>query len=773
MDRALEKVRDDLVPKLTREIRATFRGALFVVVYDAHWGYTCDQEHRIVLGVEVRSKDSCRSHILKIGSAQEVANDFRGWQKCMLKRNFSSRIFVSVSRKKLRRNRFAIVYQDAYTLYGPDEVAVPLEDVTRWAIMDDKPDPASVQRVIRQTYSELARWFYAGSRPHATGALRHYERRLSRALPKWVSEEERIELRQDLAWLLYCQGIACPDPYDYVCWALERKRLPQTLVGRSHGDLHARNVLVGVQHGEAQFPAVFDYGDMDEQNVLVWDFVKLETELKVRFLERLYQDDAARRALVAKFRERRQRDGWPPDRRPSPTAGLRAIRADRLAFALAFELLLAERTTWIGGVDEACSPSPSWSQAITVDPKVDRALAILLQIRQQAAYWLGERQPQRGSRRLWRDEYYFALTVYGLCTSKFDYTPYETEFALVSAVIGAAQIQMARADLRAALLAKPVLPSRRPPRIRHPYPCYRVPLTHAHALWTAKRTRANVQRAVEILSDAVTHFPHAVPLLQEYALALAEAGQDVKAEKALRGVKEFCAVFRDEETLCRIGRTHKDLGDRALERHPVPLGRMKDSPGYQHYKTAYGIYKEAFDIRQYYYPGINAATLAFLIGNRGDARRLAKAVLTQCGELDVSQEEPAWVFLSEGEASLLLGERRKAASFYDRALSLLSADQGGYAQSAYNQVCRLWWALGGRTVQPVLAVFKRCHFELERGPLGNCGLRNAPGARRPARRKRPAGKPRAKSLRKGGLPAAPSTKPHPPSTRRPVRKPSK
>jgi len=726
MDRALEKVREDLVAGFTREIERTFPNARAVTVYGCYHGYTCDQENKIVLGVEVRSKDSCRSHILKLGASRIVSNDYEGWRKCVLKRNFASRIFVSVTHKKLPNRRAAVIYQDAYTLYGPDEAAEPLEKVARWAILDDKPDPESVERVIRQTFSELGRWFYAGSRPDADLARRYYDRRLLRALPKWASNPQHIELRRDLLWLLCTRTGCCLDPYDYICWVLERGTLPQTLVGRSHGDLHARNILVGVQHGEAQYPAVFDYGDMDDQNVLVWDFVKLETELKVRLLQPLYQNDEARLALVAQFRELRAQNGWPSDQRPSPKAGQRAIRADRMAFAAAFESLLADRTSWIGGVDEASASSPSWSQDITVNPQIDRALGILLQIRQQAACQLGENQPQRGSRRLWKDEFYFGLAVYGLCTAKFDYTPYQTEFALVSSAVATAQLEMAQGDIRSALAAKPVPPSQRSPRVQHPYPSYQVPLAHAHALWTARRTKANVEHAVELLSDAVRHFPHAVPLLQEYALALAEAGRDSEAADLLKGFKGLSLVFRDEETLCRIARTHKDFGDRELEKHPVPISDLKNSPAFQSYRAAYTIYKDAFDIRQHYYPGVNVATLAYLLGLKTEARKQAKLVLARCTALDLNEEDAFWVFVSEGEASLLLGERRKAVSFYDRALSLLRPDRAGMAQSAYNQVCRLYWALGEAIVGPVVRVFRGCPFRLRSGPLGNCVSRTRP-----------------------------------------------
>src|SRR5205807_2181974 len=58
--------------------------------------------------------------------------------------------------------------------------------------------------------------------------------------------------------------------------------VPGMLRGPAHGDLHGRNVIVGRVRDRVLWPAVFDYEDMSDCNLVGWDFVKLETELKVR-----------------------------------------------------------------------------------------------------------------------------------------------------------------------------------------------------------------------------------------------------------------------------------------------------------------------------------------------------------------------------------------------------------------------------------------------------------------------------------------------------------
>ena len=58
------------------------------------------------------------------------------------------------------------------------------------------------------------------------------------------------------------------------------------LRGCAHGDLHGRNILVGIVRDQAMWPTVFDYEDMGPCNLIGWDFVKLETELKIPGLSR-------------------------------------------------------------------------------------------------------------------------------------------------------------------------------------------------------------------------------------------------------------------------------------------------------------------------------------------------------------------------------------------------------------------------------------------------------------------------------------------------------
>ena len=119
-------------------------------------------------------------------------------------------------------------------------------------------------------------------------------------------------------------------------------------------------------------------------------------------------------------------------------------RARRLAFLFEFETLLVQATARIENRDTASNRHPPGPLPLFAgNSKIDSALSILLRIRQEAALWLGYEQSGRHDH--WRDEYYFASTVYGLCTAKWpNYDAHQTECALVAAGVACAQMRLAQ-----------------------------------------------------------------------------------------------------------------------------------------------------------------------------------------------------------------------------------------------------------------------------------------------------------------------------------------
>lgn len=725
--RAKEGIPHALVRTFENDLREAFSNSRTIMVSDQFSGYSRDLENKVILAVEVHHKEAYQTHIVKLGPTSVVGADYTGWQKCFSGHQFASRIFVPIEMRDVsrgRQHRAAVIYQNAFTLFGPDEETgrpETLETVVKWSIFDDKPDPTSVERVIRQVYGDLFHWFYRDAQPNDSKALAYFWKRLKYAdknrngdlLRRWAEDVERVELRQDVLWLTHKGGDltedgrpSYEDPVDYVGWAREHKHIPQTLVGRSHGDIHGRNILVGVRRGEAEYAAAFDYGEMDDANVLAWDFVKLETELKVRFLLSLCGEHSKPANAAQES--------------PTGKMEMRAIRAGQLAFALRFERKLAQLTGRLNDVSDPAALQPPCGRNITGDREYDRALGIVMRIRQEAALYLGDRQPQRGKRGLWQDEYYFALAVYGVSTAKFDYHGFESAFALVSAGVAVASMKMSSAKITDLLVQTSKMPIVPNSRSRYPYPSYRVPVILAHRLWRGRRTPARMRRAQELLEDAMKHYPHAVALRQEYALVLAETGQYERAKSLLEPLRELCAVFRDEETLARIGRLHKDVADIALKNDIVPIEELHGHPARQLYNSAYECYREAFEISEGYFSGINAATLALIVGKDVEAKTMAAQVTEACLPIPIeslTSDERYWVLVTEGEAYLVLGLGDKAVPFYRQALKFVSKDRQGMAQSTYNQVCRLRWALGEKAVRRVVALFKRLPFKLKPGPF--------------------------------------------------------
>jgi hypothetical protein len=745
---------------LQEELSRVFPDAKRVIVKRRFRGYAGDEWVKVILGVEEQTADgSTRAHVVKIGQRASVARDFDNWKRCVAGQLYASHVLVSVasSAPLPLGDRAAIIYQDAHSLFGglaelPDlggqhPSPQSLEEAVWNCVQFNVPDVESIERVIRHIYSDLYRCLYRSAGPQRQAAFRFYRRRLrgltnsrigeKSAWLKWQREPWRRSLRRDLIWL-FC-GKDAPDasapaeyldPFDYALWALRTHLLPSTLVGRSHGDLHGRNVIVGVQRGEAEYPAVYDYGDMRDDNVVVWDFVKLEMELKVRLTSRLYEDPEVRRTLLPDASGEQGTSTFRPRRRAFRLAverGLndeRALRCHQAAFAGALESLLDQLTDCIQTVADASAlhppgVHPPGDRRITGNDKLDRALAILLRIRQEAALCLGDAQTGRRDRDLWRPEYYSALMMYGLNIAKFKTyeTPeYLTNFALVSAGMAAAHLGAAHE-----LPAAEVAPLKEP---TSPFASYRLPLRHARQLWNREQSG----QAAEFLAHVHRRFEHAVPLMLEYGLVLTDSGKHEETCKLLEGLGDLCRVFRDYETLCRIGGACKRWGDRALADRPVPFNRLATHVAGDMYGMSYARYVEAFEIAEdadKYYPGVNAALLAWFRGEQRRAGEFAEAVLTSTKNLDfgkLSEADRFWVQASRGDAAVLLQQPDAAVDFYTNALALRPKGNPKAVQVAYDQICRLHWALGPEAVGRVAEVFFRNDIELRPGPLGNCGV---------------------------------------------------
>ena len=143
-------------------------------------------------------------------------------------------------------------------------------------------------------------------------------------------------------------------------------------------------------------------------------------------------------------------------------------------------------------------------------------------------------------------------------------------------------------------------------------------------------------------------------LRQLQALALAQSGAVLEANQGLEQLRD--EGFNDGETLRILGRTYKDLG--------MTIFTGKNSKIYLQF--ALNTYCEGFAVARRnrrvedaYYTGINAATLALLVGDLAKSKEIANQVKVICEKKlrrDRKQklDSSRWLYATLGEAELLL-----------------------------------------------------------------------------------------------------------------------
>jgi len=146
-------------------------------------------------------------------------------------------------------------------------------------------------------------------------------------------------------------------------------------------------------------------------------------------------------------------------------------------------------------------------------------------------------------------------------------------------------------------------------------------------------------------------------------LALARMGSGKAALEAYAA--SGLASSPDLRHRALLGRLLKDAADGA-----APAERP------QAYAEAAEAYRRVYDQTGDPFPGINAATLAFLAGDDGDADRLARQILSQSS---VADPRNYFAAATKAEALLLLGDAAAAGEALKRALELPGADDSARA----------------------------------------------------------------------------------------------
>jgi class 3 adenylate cyclase len=175
--------------------------------------------------------------------------------------------------------------------------------------------------------------------------------------------------------------------------------------------------------------------------------------------------------------------------------------------------------------------------------------------------------------------------------------------------------------------------------------------------------------ACDAFREAISSHSGDAELLYCGALAHARVGATHEAhallDRAQAAAPAAPALLAD--ILSLRGRLWKDL-----------LHRRPDAPNASLIaEHARNEYISAWSLQHDPYPGINAATLSLLLGDRAAARDLAQAVSARLAAQGTSRT--SWDHATAGEASLLLGAPDRAREWYAAAHALAAGDAGSVA----------------------------------------------------------------------------------------------
>ncbi len=182
--------------------------------------------------------------------------------------------------------------------------------------------------------------------------------------------------------------------------------------------------------------------------------------------------------------------------------------------------------------------------------------------------------------------------------------------------------------------------------------------------------------AYDVVTEGLKHWANDLRLQQLLALSLARSGATHRANSLLLQLLE--SGHNDEETLGLLARTHKDLWLQATT--PEEQDRQL--------WLAASRYKQAYQCSTSYWTGINAATMAMLMGKEDSARKLAADVRQQCLQHikppSQRSSKDYWLLATLGEAALILREWSEAEDWYGQAVQVVQGRFGDLSSSCRN-----------------------------------------------------------------------------------------
>jgi hypothetical protein len=171
--------------------------------------------------------------------------------------------------------------------------------------------------------------------------------------------------------------------------------------------------------------------------------------------------------------------------------------------------------------------------------------------------------------------------------------------------------------------------------------------------------------ALDVLERGLQEHPSDLRLRQLVGHALARAGAVGRSQRVLAALTNEPGQAPREraETLSLLARTHKDFGR---------LARGMDEQR-RHWRLAFDLYREAFQVSGWSYPAVNAATLAVLLGDVAGGKALATEVrptaLQELANASAQGQPTYWELATIAELALIIGDRAEAKDRYQAAVA--------------------------------------------------------------------------------------------------------
>lgn len=592
----------------------------------------------------------------------ELAKELDAWDNCHPKHITGNNIFMSLDPFPPRGQGvpLVLVYESAETALGSRNV-VPLEEALTRFCRFGKPEFGSIVTQLNVLYDRLGTYLFSYSKLYSSRSYLTDDTgpKLFKYLLQWreppapngydpladarqaqaasddpanAGRSDRITpaatqqlhgLRRRVLALMADRHEAYADPIDALTGFRELRNeeqdLPEVLRGRAHGDLHARNMEVAIDQEQVSSCALFDYESMKPDNIVAWDFIKLEVELAVRVLaaEAAQNQMPFMEQCLTYWR-------YVAARVEDSDNDVTVVEGDD-AILLRLQTVAKLDTALAGAVGRLPEP-------------ILRLADIAVTVRRIAKKHL------RGGFD-WIRQYDLMLAWYGMRAGLYPNYSQETNW-IVAALLGAGVAARRLIGSRTAATSgeRPLGETSHRPRFLHARKLVR------------SGDPAQLQQGIEELRILAAEYVHVLEVYEELSLALFDSNQLDAAERVLDSIGDRYRSIT-EEFPARFGSLWKR---RATAEEPVNVAALEKS--LEHYSRA-----EA--IEHGYFPAINVAALHCLMGKPAKARAKAEAVLKMLDAIEL-HDDPFWPHATRGEAMLLCGaDPIDALACYELAVS--------------------------------------------------------------------------------------------------------